>query len=239
MPGFVEDSFTDTSGTVLSSHTPNIGGTWTKHGSYTGDMNISDANRLRMGSGTASRCFYNSTDPAGAEYDLECIDRVITAANNAFGMAGRIATGANTMYMMRYQQSTGNWQLYKIVTGTATLLGEFTQARTSSTESTVKLEIRDATKKVYIDGVERISSTDNAITAAGKAGFRDGSGVAGSNTTGIHLDSFVATDVGGAAGQPAIRRFGGFAGIRTFGGSLRVWRMLRAMMTRRWRPCYG
>lgn len=216
---FVVDSFTDADGTALASHTGETGATWTKHASYTGTYSI-QSNRAYAGSGTGA--YYASGTPASAEYDVQATVVVVTLTDNNQSICARIATGANTLYMARHNRAAGGtnnaWELYKIVAGTATLLGSYSQALSGGGSYTLLLEIRDAAKKVYIDGVERISSGDNAITAAGLAGVR--SSVPASSTTGMHLDDFSATDVA-AAGQPmALRHTLDLTGARRMGRGL-------------------
>jgi hypothetical protein len=158
---------------------------------------ISNANRARAVASTVAIVYYASGTPATAEYDVEAVARPITVAAGASDavVAGRMDTAALTFYCVRYVTATTNWRLTRFVTGTATDLGtNFTQTLTADTDYTVKLEIRDATKKVFIDGVERISSTDNTITAAGLAGMRMVSGAVG-DAAGMHIDSFTASDV--------------------------------------------
>ena len=191
---FVSDTFTDTSGTNLEDHTGEVGATWTEHPSYTsGVQKISDANRLRGNTGIAAH--YASGSPATAEYDVtaDLIQRSAMASGYS-GICGRMATAENTMYRGGYQTTSTKWTLAKIVTGTTTELGSYTQSLTNDQAYALKLEIRDAAKKLYVDSVERISSGDNAITAANSAGARC---TGGSDTTGYHLDNLVATDAGG------------------------------------------
>ena len=59
-------------------------------------------------------------------------------------------------------------QLAKMEGGVVTTLG--TIDVTIAAGDTFKLEITDATKKIYHNGIEVISSTDNALTAAGNWG---------------------------------------------------------------------
>lgn len=215
MAVFASDNFTDTAGTILDAHTPSGGGTWTEHSNYgSSEAVISDVNRLRGNVATAS-CYYHSGAPATAEYDVDLDVHVITdpAALHEH-VVGRINTGADTMYGVR-RNTSGQWQLYKIVTGTLTSLGTFSQTLTVGVSYRVKLEIRDAAKKVYIDGVERISSADNAITAAGKAGVRFNGRVT-SNSTDRHLDNFEASDPGGG-GSPQDANLTGIPSAEAFG----------------------
>lgn len=210
---FVNDTFTDTAGTDLSAHTPDTGGAYTSHASYGGELVISDANRLRRGAAGSNALYYNATDPATAEYDVQVDLHVVTTSETRlFGPAGRIATGANTLYFARYSVANSRWELFRIVAGSAVAMGTFSQTLTAGNSYTCKLELRNAAKKVFIDAVERISDTDNTITAAGKIGVREGvsgAGSGGSNTTGHHLDNLVATDAGGGgAAVPTLALLG-------------------------------
>lgn len=187
------DSFTDTSGTLLEAHTADSGQSWIEHPTATaGSHVISDENRLRTA--VAASVYYLNGAPASAEYDVVADHFVKSIINNnvGIGQAGRMNATAATFYHVRYNQQTVllQWELYKFVAGTATLLGTFPQTLTVGQSYNVRLVIRDAYKAVEIDGVERIRSTDNAITAAGFAGLR--SSVAETNTNGIHLDNFSA-----------------------------------------------
>jgi len=87
-------------------------------------------------------------------------------------------------------------KLFKRVGGTFTPLGVYDA--TLATGTIIKLEITDATKKVFVDGVERISSTDNALTSVGTWGIIFGKG-AGPDSLHLrpqwHLDDFTAEHV--------------------------------------------
>jgi hypothetical protein len=191
---FATENFTDTAGTNLTAHG---GGVWSKHGSFTGDLVITDANRCRQNT-SATSLYYHSASPATAEYDVQATVRSVAANDANTGVAARINTGANTCYFARHAgPSTNQWQLFKTENGTTTPLGTFNQTLTNGVDYVLKLEIRNATKKVFIDGVERISSTDNAITAAGKAGLRAGGTVVATDSSGFHLDDWSASDAGG------------------------------------------
>lgn len=187
---FVVDPFTDTSGTNLNAHTGETGATWTRHASYGQALFISNANRMR-GEETANQTmYYASGVPASASYTVAA-DLYRRSSVAAMGICGRVATATDDAYMARWNTSGTAWELYKIAASAATLLGSFTNTPTVDTLVPFSLEITDATKKVFVSGVERISSADNAITAAGRAGIR---GRGGTDSAGIHLDNFTATD---------------------------------------------
>lgn len=195
---FVNDTFTEATTIELSTHTGETGATWTEHGNYTGGNANIDATGDRVYTTTASTAsYYASGTPAGAEYDIECDLYVHSNDVGSAGLAARVVTTENTMYFVRYNQSGAIWQLYKFEDDTAALLDSSTQTLTVAQTYAIKFEIRDATKKLFVDDVEVLSTTDNAITGAGLVGIR--SAGARSATTGYHLDNFVATDAGGAA----------------------------------------
>lgn len=192
------DTFTDSAGTALTAHTPDSGGSWTEHTSYsTGENLITDANRVR--GNTADGCVgYHSFAPASADYDVEATIRQISDAGSA-GVVGRIDTGADTMYEMRYVAAGTNlWEMRSIVASVTSVLASYGETLSNGNERTAKLEMRGTTIKGYVAGVERTSATDSAISSAGKAGIRMGGGSA-TNTTRVHLDSWSVTDAAVAA----------------------------------------
>lgn len=188
---FLFEPFTGTAGALLQT----LPG-WTKHPSATQDAVLTDANRLRPVQASVA-IYYNTVVPPSAEYDVVGVWRMTTfdtvppssAINN--GICGRMSTTANTMYVGRYLQSSNRWELLKIVAGTATVLASSVMALTASTTYTLTLEIRNATKRLLLDGNVICTTTDNAITDAGRVGVRL-SDVVSSDTVGLHLDSIQA-----------------------------------------------
>src|SRR5687768_1953509 len=109
MATFVSDTFTDANGTLLSSHTGETGATWTLHASYGDRQRIQD-NRAYVPASNSS-C-HASGSPVSAEYDVQCDVRCVSNAGR-HGIAGRVATGANTMYLSDFTSGTG-WRLFKV-----------------------------------------------------------------------------------------------------------------------------
>jgi hypothetical protein len=195
---FGSENFNGTTGTELSAHNA----AWTEHGSYTQDYLIAVAGRAyRNGSGGG--CYYHSGSPASADYTVsaELFMRTTNAGSAAVGVCGRIDTSADTMYYARYAGgATDGWQLFKTVSGSSTQLGSTsTQALTDETGYAILLSMVGTTIELYKEGAgtPEISTTDSAISSAGKAGIR-GSGTE-SSTAGAHIDDFSADDVGGGA----------------------------------------
>jgi hypothetical protein len=192
---FVSDTFTEGGSPNLSAHTPDTGGAWSAHGSYSGVLSIDSTSNRLVGNGAALGLYYNATAPASADYSVQ-IDVVVL--NNAVagypGVAGRVDTGADTMYRAVYDQVGGNWVLDKQVAGASTVLGTFAQSLSNSTTYVLKLEMIGTAIKLYVDGgAAKISVTDSGIAGAGKAAvILFASGVS-------DVDNFVATNASAAA----------------------------------------
>jgi hypothetical protein len=227
---FSKDTFSgEIAGTALQAHTGEYGAAWTSHSSGTKDVLISAAAQC-YSPGAGTGFYYSSGVPAGAEYSVGVDLIVVTspAANIFAGPAGRIDVAANTMYLVRHQtQATDRFELVRVVAGVFTTLGSFNVTLTVGNTYNARLEILDATKKLFLDGVQVISSADNIITAAGRAGIRFSG--ATTDTTAIHVDNFFASTrseplalsvTGAAAVTPALGRRRKFelavAGISTF-----------------------
>lgn len=193
---FVSDTFTDADGTLLSAHVGEIGATWTQNPASLRTSQIA-GNAVRVSSSGAVSLYYASGLPATAEYDVQATFSVVVTTGNTFdGIVGRQSVADDTSYCALWNQTAGaRWELYRIVAGVSTLLGFFAGDDPSGAARIVKLQIRDAAKKVFVDGVERISSADNAIAAAGRAGVRPGTSTAITDASGIRIDTLTATNV--------------------------------------------
>ena len=192
MANFVFDSLTGDTSNDVTTHTGETGATWIRHSTYPSSSTQLVTNELRGGAATVS-IYYASGSPAGAEYDVSAPLHVLIAGTQlSTGVMARIDTATDTMYWARY--SSNGWYLHKSVAGTFTDLGFYAQALTTGQIYNLRFEVRNATKKLFVDNVERISSTDNSITAAGKAGifFYKGDGL-------LSMVDFTAADVVGPA----------------------------------------
>lgn len=166
MTTIASDTFTDTNGTTLQSHTPSGGGTWTKSIGGAGvDIEIQSNQATPSGN---NAWYYHSQDPTGVEYDCQFTIKQTGSTNYAIGLVGRCSTSAETGYL--YHPGGSFHYLYKVSGGSYTELG--TYFASVAINDVIKLEIKDATKRVFVNGTQRISSTNNDVTAKGKAGLR-------------------------------------------------------------------
>ena len=192
---FVNDTFTDTGGTTLSSHTGEIGATWIHDSAYAGTDAIDSAGRLRSTAAQSSAYFTNAIPPA-QNYRLDWDVHVYTVPSSFTVVAtmARVSTGGPTWYAAWYD-SNGLWSIYSY-DNTAilgTLVGSYQGSITPGATYHATFSLNGTSLILSVDGVQRISATDSVISAAGRVGVlfyntaADGSGIA--------LDNFQASDL--------------------------------------------
>ena len=162
----LNDTFTDTNSTALSSHTSDSAHTWTQNGG--GGLQIY-SNRVESTSSTSAGLYYSSFVPADADYTVT-LDMITVGTGIAPFVAGRCSTSAVTMYGCRWN-GTDTWELIRWVSGTRTVIGTYVGDSPVGSSRTVSLSMVGSTISVSIDGVSRISVTDTGISAAGRPGI--------------------------------------------------------------------
>ncbi len=219
----VFDEFADIPGTDLASHTPNSGGSWSSLAAVWtgGQLVITAGGRARSNVATTS-VYQDSATPPSADYNVSatiyCYTNPTVAAP---GVAGRIWTSTQTLYFARYRANSG-YQLWKYVAGTATQLGSTYSHTMSGGEShQITLSMLGTSISMLVDGAVLIGPiTDSSITAAGYAGLYDSTGVADTDSTGIHLTNFTVSWGGPALGSLVAAGSGGF---QTIGAGAATW----------------
>lgn len=201
MASFVSDGFVESgSDVLLENHTGGLGATWTLRSTLTATVNSNNDYVVKTDGTVGMARYHTSGIPPSAEYDVSVALRVVDATKSgSVGITGRYSTSAQTYYVIRNNNNTG-FSFYKVIAGVYTYLGQYLTTLNTGQVFTIRLEIRNAYKKVFIDSVERISVSDNSITDAGRAGVELYIGVQ-DNQGGYALDNFVAStpDSGGAA----------------------------------------
>lgn len=177
------DTFTASNGTVLSTYDV----IWVQHTSYGSTTLEIQSNAVKVKAGSASSCyFYNSASSANSSVYADMIKP--DNSSTACGVCGRLSSSANTMYLARLNLAAV--ELYKAVAGTFTLLGTVAHGMTNGVAAEVRLTMSGTTIKALVAGVEKISVTDSAVSAAGFSGIR-----INANST-ISADNFNCTDLG-------------------------------------------
>lgn len=195
MAQFASDGFAGASGTDLSAHDSS----WVRHSGSAISSVLIDG-RVR-GNGSGVSLYYHSGQPASADYAVSADIHEMSDAAYGAGVVARCHPAEQTYYMARWYTSDhpDSVQLYKFVSGVATLLGNPAYDLETGTSASIRLECVGNQLKVYLrgSGTAAISVTDDSIPAAGHAGIRMGyAGCApASDTTCLHLDNFRAADV--------------------------------------------
>jgi hypothetical protein len=214
---FSSDDFTDSAGTVLSSHTPSGGGSWARNPTaiYAGIDVVVAANRVRIAQ-RGSTAYYHGGAPASADYDVSA-DIYVASASSVAGAAvvGRQSTSDGSGYAFGTLGSSGLWNLYRVgTTGGVASLGTFSDTISTGTTRAIKLEMRGTTIKGYVDGTAVVTATNSTVTAAGKAAVRfNSNNTDGGDSLYYHLDNFDASDPAGggmATAYPASILFATF-----------------------------
>lgn len=182
----------------LNERIGSVGATWTYHPATPSTRWYIYDGRVHCGVAGAA---YASGVPGSADYDVEC-DYTVYTDIGSVSIAGRMDTSTLTFYYVYY--GSGMLNLIKSVNGVLTNLDSLAMAWSGTKR--LKLEMRGTAITVSTDGTLRLSATDGAITAAGRAGVRAGG--ANDKNTGKHIDNVLATDT-----SVAVRRTVQVAGL--------------------------
>ena len=197
---FVNDTFTGTTGTILSSHTGELGATWTALAGLTGGDKL-DGNALRHSDGYPGWYVASGTPATNGSFDVQTEVKLVgTLPSDQVGLIANATTGASTnMYVAMYDSvsATKGWVLRKYVNGVSSDTSA-SATLTAGTIYTLKLEIRPGSQRLLVNGVEKVKTTDTSVGTPFKAGvFMMGSG--SSTTNGLFLDNFAALNPTGSA----------------------------------------
>lgn len=168
---FFEDTFTDANGTLLTDHTSDSGHTWTmgtlaQFPGYDGTIEI-QSNKADPGAGNPIG--YTNATPASADYS---VTMTLTGTSYTCGPALRVDASAGDAYFVYWEDGGAlRWTLNKFDGSTETVLDNTYTGDDPAGGKVVKLEAIGSSIKVYLDGVERISVTDSAVSAAGTPGI--------------------------------------------------------------------
>ena len=202
----VQDSFTDTNGTDLGSHTPTgplNDGTWTGWYQPSGCTLKVTSNRVYCAypsAGSVSSGFRHSYQLADG---MIAADLSIPGSHNDGGYAilalrhSGATPGASSAYRIAFSNggygTAGTVSLYKLVSGSDTQLGSTYTIGTLSSSATyrVSLELLGTALTVKLNGTSIITATDSAITASGYAEIELNTPDGRSSSNGVQIDNFM------------------------------------------------
>jgi hypothetical protein len=208
-----QDAFEGTAGTDLAAHAPDIGISWEKvedtgaaaqtiqlTGLGTAELNTTEAN---------SRCIFAfNPGPSVAESNVGFTLVVAgTGSNDKTHLVARYVDNSN-WYAAEIGCSNDNpdVKIAKKVAGTVTTL-----ASANASPANLDLyvfEVRNGAKRLLENGVEILTTTDNALTAAGRAGLAFGNLVVATDdaNTNIEITDFFVDEVVVAKAPPVFHR---------------------------------
>lgn len=206
---FLTDNFTGTNGTALGSHTPDSGGTWSFQTGSSGVETIQN-NRLYTTSSFTNYGVYNAT-PQNANYDVTLtINFVSHVAGSEVWALGRMVSGAGTNYELNLHCTSSTAYVLKLTrwlngSGAALVTNvPIPVAPAVGSSHTLTLRMRGNQLSALWDDAMQFRINDVDIIAKGAAGL---GASAVTSTTGMHIDSIVATSPPPAEDQTAPTTF--------------------------------
>jgi hypothetical protein len=206
MAQFVNDTFTDTNGTTLASHTGETGATWTllAGSNY---QKIIESNTLIAGG--ARGVYKASGTPASADYEVHAWQTYRGINGQDFhrtGVALRLDSSGNGYAAYPAADESSTLNLARLDSGGVPTTIASVSYTPPATGTEVKFTLRavGSTLKVYVNDVEQISQTDSTYSAAGNAGvmLRTAwfpNGHLGINAEGWPINKLEAWDVASAS----------------------------------------
>jgi len=156
-----------------------IGAGWTE---ITDDWSIK-GNQLAPGLATTGVVLYNlplNTSDHYAEIAMP------VATSTSMGVFARSDLAGNSFYLLRSNGTS--WNLFTNIGGSFTSIGSY--AATLANGDVARIQCVGSTIKAFINGVERISVVDTAITTGTYTGIRS------TQSSTARYDNFTASDVG-------------------------------------------
>lgn len=192
-----QDNFTEAVDTDIELHisdNPGANPSWDADAVGSQPIVEADQNELR-GATDSDRYARHTADVGDDKMDVSANCKISTNADRRCGLTARVPAGESgvancyTCYLT-YDGKNVDAGLDKIVATVTTNLGSYALDGTAGTFYALKLQIRTDAKKLYIDGVERISSVDDVLTGNNFAGVR-----IRRSSADIRIDSFVLESV--------------------------------------------
>jgi hypothetical protein len=187
----LRDTFSGATGSSLLAHTSDSGHTWAVAPGYSGDARLTAAGRLRAGSGFPR--IVASAQPTSASYSIEA-DLFVASAQGEVALLGRYDPAAGTFYSLLYG---GGW--FRLFRSGGVQVAAAAYPVQAGQSYRLVWELSDPAKTLRVQGpgdpapVPVFSTSDNAVTTAGRIGMRLDGGGTPSDSTGYHLDNLRVT----------------------------------------------
>jgi hypothetical protein len=189
---FVSDTFTGANRTFLESHTPDVGGTWTR---VRGRGVLLDSNTATPDKTGANDVYRNAAAAPAADYVVG-----ITAtfgSGNRDNYAELYARISGTNSYAASINASGDWSIVRYTGGVSTVLASGTTSALNPTNAAneIVFQVTSSSKRLIVNGVVLGTTTDNTHTAAGTVGFGLSTNIKGDAVA----DNFYASTLGPTA----------------------------------------
>lgn len=194
MTTYLFDTFTDSNGVALSSHTPDIGTGWTVE---------SFGNDAQIQADTATNSSFQSARPLAidvpATADYQASATLVVnggTSDKSFLMLRDTGTGTQGYYA-GWDDSISAWAMYAMGSGADTLIGSNAAAPlTNPSSRALVFSAVGQLLELAVDGTVLLSITDATWASVGQGGMR----IAGTFQSWQSFDDFTLSDVGGGGG---------------------------------------
>ncbi len=199
-----QDTFTESSDTILGSHTPDTGTSWTnifqKLGSETLKVNSTDDTCVRETGSTSGGVLYTAdVTYSTADYEVYATIESVETTDDYHLILARVQD-SNNMYAVEFHED--RFRILKCVSGSWSILDNADAANILVNGDVVKLKVEGTSIKAYINDVEKADATDSDITSAGKAGYGMGNvATNGGDMDTQEIDNFNVNTLGAAAAR--------------------------------------
>ena len=204
------DTYVDTNGVVLPSHTPtgsHAGVSWQRGPNTTGDLAI-QANGVANANATFLDIheLLNQSGTWPADVSIAFDVHFFTNTNEFPAATARHAVANDVCYGAQWGGNGGGWGLVlsnaagNFITTIASTA--YTYPGNGVTDHMI-FEVQGNALRLYKNGSLFVSGTDNTISAAGKPGVYGSSGVVITATTGVHIENFLVSDFSASGNAPA------------------------------------
>lgn len=192
----VSANFTGVTALPLTSYVSGTGGGWALQTGSTGVLQLSNAGRLESHATNEGALTLATGAPISNQYDIDVDIRVLSRiAGSSYGVWGRALPLINTGYFFNIDSDSATLSIIEVVNAVYTSLMSCSITLTPATTVHLTFRMRNAGQFALVGGVLCTSTFNNDITTAGFAGLSAYGSTVDTDSTGIHFDNFVVTDV--------------------------------------------
>ncbi len=217
MTAFVTDSFTGTDNTALTSHTGELGATWTKHPTMAGNALAPKivSNQLVPAevNGSVNAFYYASGVPTTPDYSATMDFKLSTGANGADGIGMRMSTSAGDGYFATLYVALNRVSIFKAVGGSLSEIASVStgpldtavtyRVTVGATGTSIRARVQRLSDSYFltssntwqVGAADCVTVTDSSVTAAGRVAIW-----MGENSLPTTFDNLTADDPNASAG---------------------------------------